>query len=446
LNTIFAQSSAYGKAGVTVFRISGKESLKTIKKLLKSEDAVLTPNFMYHRKIFTPETNELIDHAMIVYFKGPKSFTGEDVVEIHTHGSVAIAKLITASLFSVENLRLAEPGEFARRAFLNDKFDLTAAEGLVDLIEAETILQHRQAISQTQGSLHDLYEGWRAKALTIISLLEAYIDFPDEDIPQSVLDTVTQTVATLTDTINHHLNDNRRGERMRTGLKLAIIGAPNVGKSSLLNFLMQREVAIVSNIPGTTRDVIEGHLDIGGYPVILHDTAGIRQGTTDIIEQEGIKRATRLAKDADIKLILFDANDFDAKSLEAFDSIIDEDTIIIVNKIDQVSQVKLTDINNQQPILISVKAKKNLDELLNEIEKKAAKVAGAVQGPQITRERHRHQLHQALEHLSRFDLEGDLVLATEDIRMTIRSLSQITGKITVDEILGEIFANFCIGK
>ncbi len=446
MNTIFAQSSAYGKAGVTVFRISGKESLKTIKKLLKSEDAVLTPNFMYHRKIFTPETNELIDHAMIVYFKGPKSFTGEDVVEIHTHGSVAIAKLITASLFSVENLRLAEPGEFARRAFLNDKFDLTAAEGLVDLIEAETILQHRQAISQTQGSLHDLYEGWRAKALTIISLLEAYIDFPDEDIPQSVLDTVTQTVATLTDTINHHLNDNRRGERMRTGLKLAIIGAPNVGKSSLLNFLMQREVAIVSNIPGTTRDVIEGHLDIGGYPVILHDTAGIRQGTTDIIEQEGIKRATRLAKDADIKLILFDANDFDAKSLEAFDSIIDEDTIIIVNKIDQVSQVKLTDINNQQPILISVKAKKNLDELLNEIEKKAAKVAGAVQGPQITRERHRHQLHQALEHLSRFDLEGDLVLATEDIRMTIRSLSQITGKITVDEILGEIFANFCIGK
>lgn len=446
MNTIFAQSSAYGKAGVTVFRISGKESLKTIRKLLKSEDAVLTPNFMYHRKIFTPETNELIDHAMIVYFKGPKSFTGEDVVEIHTHGSVAIAKLITASLFSVENLRLAEPGEFARRAFLNDKFDLTAAEGLADLIEAETILQHRQAISQTQGSLHDLYEGWRAKALTIISLLEAYIDFPDEDIPQSVLDTVTQTVATLTDTINHHLNDNRRGERMRTGLKLAIIGAPNVGKSSLLNFLMQREVAIVSNIPGTTRDVIEGHLDIGGYPVILHDTAGIRQGTTDIIEQEGIKRATRLAKDADIKLILFDANDFDAKSLEAFDSIIDEDTIIIVNKIDQVAQVKLTDINNQQPILISVKARKNLDELLNEIEKKSAKLAGNMQGPQITRERHRHQLHQALEHLSRFDLEGDLVLATEDIRMTIRSLSQITGKITVDEILGEIFANFCIGK
>lgn len=446
MNTIFAQSSAYGKAGVTVFRISGKESLKTIKKLLKSDDVVLTPNLMYHRKIFAPVMNELIDHAMIVYFKGPKSFTGEDVVEIHTHGSVAITKLMTASLLSVENLRLAEPGEFAKRAFLNGKFDLTAAEGLADLIEAETILQHRQAISQTQGSLHELYNGWRTKALTIISLLEAYIDFPDEDIPQSVLDTVEQTIAILTSTINHHLNDNRRGERMRAGLKLAIIGAPNVGKSSLLNFLMQREVAIVSNIPGTTRDVIEGHLDIGGYPIILHDTAGIREGTTDIIEQEGIKRATKLAKDADIKLILFDANDFDAKSLEVFDHIIDEHTIIIVNKIDQVAQVKVTDINNQQPMLISVKAKKNLDELLKEIEKKAEKLAGTVQGPQITRERHRHQLQQALEHLSRFDLKGDLVLATEDIRMMIRSLSQITGKISVDEILGEIFANFCIGK
>lgn len=446
MNTIFAQSSAYGKAGVTVFRISGPCSLDAAKKLLKSADVKLEPNQMYYKKIYAPSTGELIDHAMIVYFKGPKSFTGDDVIEIHTHGSIAITKLVISSLVNIENLRLAEPGEFAKRAFLNGKFDLTAAEGLADLIEAETIWQHRQAIGQTQGGLHALYEGWRAQLLTIISLLEAYIDFPDEDIPTSILDKVNNTLATLNSTINHHLNDNRQGELLRAGLKLAIIGAPNVGKSSLLNFLMQREIAIVSDIPGTTRDIIEGHLDIGGYPIILHDTAGIREATADIIEKEGIKRACELAKNADIKILIFDANDFNTNSFKIFESVIDQNTIVIINKIDQIKEFKVSAKIGVKPILVSIKARQNMDVLLKEIENKAVRLAGTVEAPQITRERHRFQLQQALKHLSHFDLKNDLVLATEDIRMTIRSLSQITGKITVDEILGEIFANFCIGK
>ena len=446
MNTIFAQSSAHGKAGVTVFRISGRHSLDAVKKMFKSDNDTLMPNFMYHKKIFAPATDELIDHAMVVYFQAPKSFTGEDVVEIHTHGSVAIAKLLISSLLSMENLRLAEPGEFAKRAFLNGKFDLTAAEGLADLIEAETIFQHRQAIGQAQGRLAELYDEWRTQLLTIISLLEAYIDFPDEDIPQTVLKQVEQTLATLTREIHGHLDDKRQGELLRSGLKLAIIGEPNVGKSSLLNFLMQREVAIVSNIAGTTRDVIEGHLDIGGYPVILHDTAGIRDGTTDIIEQEGIKRATEVAKVADIKLVLLDANNLGQTLTEMLETIIDENTIIVVNKIDQVKVPNVQNIAGKKPIFVSVKAKQNMDLLLKEIERKAASLAGTVEAPQITRERHRHQLQQALGYLKHFDLNNDLVLATEDIRMTIRALSQITGKITVDEILGEIFVNFCIGK
>ena len=446
MNTIFAQSSAYGKAGVTVFRISGAHSLGAIKKMFKLNDDTLIPNFMYHRKIFVPGTDELIDHAIVVYFQAPKSFTGEDVVEIHTHGSVAIAKLMITTLLNMENLRLAEPGEFAKKAFLNGKFDLTAAEGLADLIEAETIFQHRQAIGQAQGALAELYEKWRMQLLTIISLLEAYIDFPDEDIPASVLDQVEQTLVVLTQTIQSHVDDKRQGELLRSGLKLAIIGEPNVGKSSLLNFLMQREVAIVSNIPGTTRDVIEGHLDIGGYPIVLHDTAGIRESTDDIIEQEGIKRATEVAKVADIKLVLFDATNLNSKSTIIFEAIIDENTIVIINKIDQAEKISAQNIAGKEPVLISVKAKQNMDLLLKEIEKRAVSLAGTVEAPQITRERHRHRLQQALEHLGRFDLKGDLVLATEDIRMTIRALSQITGKITVDEILAEIFANFCIGK
>ncbi|WP_017442624.1 tRNA uridine-5-carboxymethylaminomethyl(34) synthesis GTPase MnmE [Rickettsia gravesii] len=444
METIFAQSSAFGKAGVAVFRISGPKSLEVLQLLTGRKD--FKSRLMYYQQIIVPETKELIDNVMVVYFKSPGSFTGEDVVEIHTHGSKAISIMLTNALLKA-GIRLAEAGEFTKRAFLNNKFDLTAAEGIADLINAETIMQHKQAIRQANGKLEELYNNWRSQLLKIISLLEAYIDFPDEDIPDTVLNEVTNTHTILVNTISEYLNDNRTGELLRSGLKLAIIGPPNVGKSSLLNFLMQRDIAIVSNIAGTTRDIIEGHLDIGGYPIILQDTAGIREESSDIIEQEGIKRAINSAKTADIKIIMFDAEKLDSSINEDIINLIDENTITIINKIDLIEASKIFSIENKYKCLrVSVKNNIALSSILKNIENIAENMAGFTETPYITNQRHRNYLQQALSHLTAFSLDNDLVLATEDIRMTARCIGAITGAINVEEILGEIFKNFCIGK
>ncbi|MCX4080139.1 tRNA uridine-5-carboxymethylaminomethyl(34) synthesis GTPase MnmE [Rickettsia rhipicephali] len=445
METIFAQSSAFGKAGVAVFRISGPKSLEVLQLLTGRKD--FKSRLMYYQQITVPETKELIDNVMVVYFKSPGSFTGEDLVEIHTHGSKAISIMLTNALLNIAGIRLAEAGEFTKRAFLNNKFDLTAAEGIADLINAETIMQHKQAIRQANGKLEELYNNWRSQLLKIISLLEAYIDFPDEDIPDTVLNEVTNTHTILVNTISEYLNDNRKGELLRSGLKLAIIGPPNVGKSSLLNFLMQRDIAIVSNIAGTTRDIIEGHLDIGGYPIILQDTAGIGEESSDIIEQEGIKRAINSAKTADIKIIMFDAEKLDSSINEDIINLIDENTITIINKIDLIEASKIFSIENKYKCLrVSVKNNIALSSILKNIENIAENMAGFTETPYITNQRHRNYLQQALSHLTAFSLDNDLVLATEDIRMTARCIGAIMGVINVEEILGEIFKNFCIGK
>jgi tRNA modification GTPase len=445
MNTIFAQASAPGKAGVSVFRISGPTALQSLTQLVCQANPIFEPRKLYFRKIYNPKNNQQIDDALVVFFKGNSSFTGEESVEIYTHGSIAVIKMMHQVLASLEDVRIAEPGEFAKRAFLNGKIDLTSAEGLADLIEAETALQLTQAIGQLGGGLEKIYEGWRLELLKIISLVEAYIDFPDEDIPAETINAVRQLVDRIVNEIKVHLDDNHRGERLRSGIKLAIVGHPNVGKSSLLNYLMKREIAIVSNIAGTTRDVIEGHLDIGGYPIILQDTAGIHDHTEDIIEQEGINRAWNAAKNSDIKIVLYDAsrtNDIN----EYFKDIIDANTIIVFNKIDLVSGTLLPNIYGPKPINVSIKNEQGLNEIIAEIVSIADKIARPSQSPQITRARHRSQLQKALEYMSNFSLNDDLVLAAEDLRMSIRAISNITGKITVDEILGEIFSNFCIGK
>lgn len=467
MDTIFAQSSAPGKSGVTVFRISGRNALKTAGYLTDVKN--ITPRKIY-LKTLAGINNTIIDHAMMVYFKAPHSFTGEDVIELYTHGSIAIAKLLTENVLSSGFTRIAEPGEFARRAFLNGKMDLTSAEGLADLIESETLMQHKQALKQMGGELEKLYSHFRAELLKIISLLEAFIDFPEEEIPTEILSTVNNTISNLKNNINTHLNDQRRGERLRNGLILTILGAPNVGKSSLLNFLARREVAIVSNIAGTTRDIIETHLDIGGYPIILSDTAGLRQNSTDIIEQEGMKRALNSAKTADIKIIMFDINNIKTPDQELV-NLIDENTIVLINKVDlenttaegnhRSSQTNETQYKSNAdqgssacqaisdtplPIYISIKQNLGLDQLLQEIEKKASLIARPLETPGITRERHRKYLNEALKALTQCNIKEDLVLATEDIRIAIRHLSTLTGKIEVEEILGEIFSKFCIGK
>lgn len=452
MNTIFAQSSGRGKAGVTVYRISGPSSLSALEKLTSSQITVLQPRKMYLRTIFHPETGIQIDKALIVYFNANSSFTGEESAEIHVHGSIAVIKLLNQALSLLDDLRVAEPGEFTKRAFLNGKFDLTAAEGLADLIDAETELQHKQAIRQLGGGLEVIYTNWRKQLLKIMSLIEAYIDFPDEEIPSEVLTHTKDNINNLCREISNHLRDNNRGERLRSGLKLAIAGKPNVGKSSLMNLLLKREIAIVSNIAGTTRDVIEGHLDIGGYPIILQDTAGIRDNSLDEIEQIGIKKSKETLKHSDIKIIMYEVQEFNEKDIAPFIDFIDDNTIVVFNKIDEVSGRDYNHLSMFMPyipkhiIYISAKTGKNMEKLMEHICQIAEQIASPSENPQITRERHRTQLSNAFEALSNLKLENDLVLAAEDIRMTIRYLSNITGIITVDEILGEIFSNFCIGK
>ena len=299
-DTIYALASASGRAGVAVLRISGPKSEIAIEQFAGGS---IEPRQATLRLLRDPLSSEPIDRALLLWFPAPKSFTGEDIVEIHCHGSQAVVARLLSLLASFEDFRLAEPGEFARRAFEHGKMDLTAIEGLADLINAETDGQHRQALRQSEGALGKLYESWREQILTASALVEALIDFSDEeDITQSVGTQVNEIVGKLYDSITDHLESSgRRGEQMRDGFRMVIAGAPNVGKSSLLNVLAKREAAIVTSEPGTTRDIIEVHLTIGGFPVLVMDTAGIRE-TTGAVEQEGIKRAlARLS----VTLILF---------------------------------------------------------------------------------------------------------------------------------------------
>lgn len=466
MKTIFAQSTGRGKAGVAVIRISGTDALPTLQKLTTRQQ--FEANRMYLAELHDSDKN-LIDKAMSVYFKAPHSFTGEDVVELHTHGSIAVVRMLTSALLDL-GLSLAEPGEFSKRAFLNGKMDLTSAEGLADLIDSETELQHRQAMRHMSGELEALCNVWREKLLKSLGLMEAYIDFPDEAIPDKVLESTQNIIDNLKASLQEKLGDNRRGERLRNGITMAVLGEPNVGKSSLMNFLSQRDVSIISEIAGTTRDVVETHLDIGGYPIILADTAGLRGGSDDVIEKEGMARALKAASASDIKIVMIDARKINEAPQEILD-LIDNNTIIVINKVDLVhchpraSASRSRGSNDTKEIqllapevpefackseddvlYISIKQKLNLDSLINAITSKAESLAGNGETISITRERHRRHITMAVEALERCNIKDDLVLAAEDLRIAARNLSLMTGKIEVEEILGEIFQNFCIGK
>lgn len=436
--TIFAPSTPPGVAALSVFRISGKEAKKALEAL--TEPTCPLPRQASLKVIKNPVSRETIDHALVLYFNAPHSFTGEDVVELHTHGGRAIYKAILDALNSLPYLRMAEPGEFTRQAFINNKMDLTAAEGIADLIHAETSAQHRQALRMVEGELETLYESYRAKLLRSMALVEAYIDFPDEDIPESVYDELRGEVNGLKNTLSMHLCDNRRGERIREGIYCVIIGAPNVGKSTLMNYLAKRDVSIVSQTAGTTRDVIEVHLSIAGYPVILADTAGLRE-TNDEIENEGIKRALARAQNADLKIAVFDAS---ASSIDQTTlSQIDENTLVLINKSDIASDISHLPSSH---ILLSLKEGKAVDDLLKSLEESISSLFFSQNSPIITRARHRKAIEQAVWHLDRFSLGGEIELMGEELRLAAHALASVTGKVEIEEILGEIFSSFCIGK
>jgi len=446
--TIYALSSAPGRAGVAVIRLSGPQVAAALESLTGSEPP--RPRMASLRKLRGSD-GTLLDEGVVLWFPRPHSFTGEDVAELQVHGGRAVLAAIFAALATLPGLRLAEPGEFSRRAFEHGKLDLTSAEGLGDLINAETEAQRRQALRQMQGALGTLYEGWRKQLTRALAHLEADIDFPDEDLPQGVAAEVKPQIARLREEIAAHLNDRQRGERLRDGLMVAILGAPNVGKSSLLNALSKREAAIVSDIPGTTRDIIEVHLDLGGYPVVLADTAGLRE-TADAIESEGVTRALKRAEAADLKLVVLDATAGRNIPKETA-ALIDADAVVVANKIDApgVSLAPDWRINDRPVLPVSVRGNMGMDALLDALETEVTARIGLTGNATLTRARHREALTDCIAALDRF-LHGSernnlhAELAAEDVRLAARALGRITGRIDVEDLLDVIFRDFCIGK
>lgn len=432
--TIFAPATASGKAGVAVIRVSGPQALEAVKKMTAIKTPI--PRKAMFSEIHTPD-GTAVDNGLVLYFPCPNSFTGEDVVEFQTHGGRAIISAVLSGLAQIGGFRPAGRGEFTRRAVENGKMDLTAAEGLADLVDAETEQQRKQALRQMGGALAKIYEDWHDRLLHVLAWMEAYIDFPEEEIPEDVSADVRGKIAGLMSEIQVHLNDGRRGEKLRDGFQIAIIGAPNAGKSSLMNRLAQRDVAIVSSAAGTTRDIIEVRLDINGYPVIVADTAGLRD-TDEEIEAEGVRRAKARAEEADLVLWLSDA--LKGKNNTETEKIDSEKIFRIMNKVDQ------TEPQNDGNIWISAKTGQGIDVLLDRIGRFVEEKMALREEPSLTRLRHRKALEECLQCLNSSLKAPEIELMTEDLRMAMRSLGKITGQVQVEELLDVIFKDFCIGK
>ncbi len=442
--TIYALSSGPGISGIAVIRVSGGETKEII-------SAITNGKFPKERvaslkKIVNPNTGEMIDEGIIIWFKGPNSYTGEDMGELHVHGSKAVVQEILNVIDEFHNCRLAEPGEFTKLAFQNNKINLLKAESIGDLIAAETELQRKQAMRIMSGQSAKKFNLWREELIEILADIEAKIDFPDEDIPELISKNIKTKSEKIKNEIKRTLDDNKTGEIIREGYKIAIIGPPNVGKSSLLNYLSKRDVAIVSEKAGTTRDVIETHLDLEGIPVIISDTAGIRD-SNDEIEVKGVKLALNRAEDADLIIILLDTKNVDFKGF--FNEKLQHKCIFAINKSD-LGTVDLKSFDLKiNPHIISIKDDKNVDKLIESVKLKLKKEFLKTDNVLITRSRHRFHLKECYKHLE-FFLEKkhnqEFDLAAEDLRLSIRHLGTIVGKVDVEEILGSIFENFCIGK
>ncbi|MBY0431691.1 MAG: tRNA uridine-5-carboxymethylaminomethyl(34) synthesis GTPase MnmE, partial [Rhodospirillales bacterium] len=426
--TIFAVASGAGRAGIAVLRLSGPLSGGALATL--SGHSLPKPR-RATRVHLRSGAGDPLDDGLALWFPAPRSFTGEDVVELHLHGSRAVLAALSEALLGL-GLRPAEPGEFSRRAFHNGKMDLTQAEGLADLIDAETEAQRRQALRQIGGELAALYDGWRADLVRAQAHLEAAIDFAEEGLPEDLIDQVHTEVRALRQRIRAHLDDNHRGERLRDGVRVTILGAPNVGKSSLLNRLARRDAAIVSAIAGTTRDVIEVHLDLGGFPVIIADTAGLRD-TAEVIEEEGIRRALDRAGQADIVLAVFDG-----AYLPVWDEttlrLIDSRTLVVVNKVDA-APADLPEEREGRPVLaVSARTGEGLDRLMEVLGTKVEALFSEG-GMALTRERYRAALMECTEALARSERTNLPDLAAEDIRLAARALGRITGRVDVEDLL-----------
>ena len=442
--TIYALSSGSGIAGISVIRVSGPKTQEVIAKLTNKE--LPKPRVATIRKFNKFNENLLIDEGILIWFPAPNSYTGEDMAEFHVHGSIAVVNTIQKSISHIDGCRLAEPGEFTKIAFQNGKINLLKAESISDLISAETEIQRQQAIKLMSGESSNKFNSLRERLLKILSNIEAKIDFPEEDLPNDILKNIHLETKNIRIEIEKILNDQRVGELIREGFKIAIVGPTNAGKSSLLNYLSRRDVAIVSEIAGTTRDVIEVHLNLDGYPVVISDTAGIRESENEI-ENKGINLALKKAEDSDLILVVLEPKNVDFTHFLA--DIVSKKAILVINKIDLGIDNIIDEIQKYNPIQISIKDEKNLDNLIDLIKKKLNEKFITTEHVFITRQRHRSNLERCAEHLSKFEEKktiDEIDKGAEDLRLATRYLGAIVGKVDVEEILGSIFNDFCIGK
>ncbi len=438
METIYALSSAAGRAGVAVIRVSGPAAADAVGALSGRPPGRVRAAEL---RLLGAAGDEPLDHALVLWFAGPASFTGEDVAEFHVHGGRAVVAGVLAALARVPGLRLAEAGEFTRRAFENGKLDLTAAEGLADLIDAETSAQRRQALRQMEGALGGLYEGWRERLMRLLAHTEAEIDFPDEELPGDLLARLGPEITALRAEIEAHLNDGGRGERLRDGVEVAIVGPPNVGKSSLLNRLARREAAIVADEAGTTRDVLEVRLDLGGVPVTLADTAGLREAA-GAVEREGVRRALARAEAADLRIVV--------AALRADGGLDGDFALARAGDLKVVNKADLGSFAAADTLAVSAASGTGIDALEEALRGAVASRFEASERPVITRARHREGLEACAGALGRASaaLEAGRAaeLVAEDLRLAARALGRITGRVDVEDLLDVVFRDFCIGK
>ncbi|XP_033477144.2 5-taurinomethyluridine-[tRNA] synthase subunit GTPB3, mitochondrial isoform X3 [Epinephelus lanceolatus] len=470
--TIFALSSGHGRCGVAVIRASGPASATALRCMAGLTRSLPPPRTALLRSITDPQTKEVLDRGLVLWFPAPHSFTGEDSVEFHIHGGPAVITAVLQALGSVPGMRPAEAGEFTRRAFQAGKLGLTEVEGLGDLIHAETEAQRRQALRQMSGELGRLYQDWSHRLKRCLAHVEAFIDFSeDELIEDGVLNQVDRSVCDLQAEIESHLKDERRGERLRSGVQVVIAGATNAGKSSLLNTLCQRPAAIVSPIAGTTRDIVETALDIGGFPVLLSDTAGLRE-SPDVVEREGVRRARERVQQADLTLVVVDSSQLPSDAQKAADflqwylrSVLPTEEqpetdrfLLVLNKTDLLPQEQRLKLNGElmrvsglPPVcLISCHTNDGLQDFLTMLHSSVKTLCGdPLSGaPTLTQARHRAHLQQCFAALAQYQRyrDIDLALAAEGVRLALTSLGRITGRVGAEEILDIIFKDFCIGK
>ncbi len=443
-DTIFALSSGGGRAAIAVIRVSGPAARDALLRI--GGQPLPRPREAAFRRFRAPDTGEPIDRGLALWFPGPASATGEDVAEFHVHGGPAVLDSLLGAFAALPGLRPAEPGAFTRRAFEAGRLDLTEAEGIADLVAAETEAQRRQALTQMEGGLHRLYDGWRARLMETMAHAEAAIDFSDQDLGSDPLAAAGTRLAALEAEIAAHLDDARRGERLRSGFTIAIVGAPNAGKSSLLNRLAGREAAIVSARAGTTRDVVEVRLDLAGWPLTLADTAGLRE-SRDEIESEGVRRALDRAASADLTLVVFDGAlwpEVDAPSA----ALLGEAALPVLNKTDLLARPAPAPaaIGGTRVCAVSCLSGAGIEALLETLADEIARRYPAGGAPALTRTRHRQAVAECRAALARAIAGPADERLAEELRLAARALGRITGHVDVEAVLDLVFRDFCIGK